>query len=563
MTNIQKDDIKIPSRRQSYSLIPFALLYTLFVIFGNLEKAAELSVVQNIGRFLLCIIVSYMTLSVLFFFISHRKFFIDRMPLLSKLPVQKRREGRWYIWLIFVCICLICYLPYFFMYFPTWLSNDAVWQLEQVLGQAPASNHHPYFHTMILKVFFMAGYHLFGTYTGGMAFYTFWQMMIMSISYAFILYQFYKKGTRMLWLIAAFIFYALLPVNAMMTIYMGKDEFFSALFLLFTWMIIETMGHGEAQEEDKVCREDSPLWYLGYFVIGFLICVLRSNGVFVFLGTVLVLFLTDFFKKRFAKDNPRRVMTVKRYVCIAFALLCFFIYNGPILSAMQVEQPDTIEGMTMPVQHILCAYLKGGTLTGEEIEMIDRVVPIDHVEEYYNPYLFDIVKAFIREEGNQQMIAENKGKYFGLWLRVGLRNPLQYMVAEVRQTMGYWAYRVKDYQYLYGEYFMVDNPFGVTTERKIFTYDNSLAMDKYLRSFQDFANEVWSMGLNTWLMVFALAYAVYNRKNVLPYVPCIMLLLTLLLAAPVYNEFRYAYGLFISLPLLCSYSFHLEKETVQ
>lgn len=125
--------------------------------------------------------------------------------------------------------------------------------------------------------------------------------------------------------------------------------------------------------------------------------------------------------------------------------------------------------------------------------------------------------------------------------------------------MGYWAYRVKDYQYLYGEYFMVDNPFGVTTERKLFTYDDSLAMDKYLKNFQDFANKVWSMGLNTWLMLFACVYAAYGRKTIMPYVPAMMLLVTLLLATPVYNEFRYVYGLFVSLPLLFSHSFG--KET--
>ena len=65
------------------------------------------------------------------------------------------------------------------------------------------------------------------------------------------------------------------------------------------------------------------------------------------------------------------------------------------------------------------------------------------------------MKKLIREQGNQQAVEEQKWEYFKLWLRVGLRNPLQYMVAEVRQTMGYWAYRVRDYQYVYGEYFMV------------------------------------------------------------------------------------------------------------
>ena len=39
------------------------------------------------------------------------------------------------------------------------------------------------------------------------------------------------------------------------------------------------------------------------------------------------------------------------------------------------------------------------------------------------------------------------------------------------------------------------------------------------------------------------------------YVPFIMLLVTLLLAAPVYNEFRYAYGLFAAFPILLAHTF--------
>ena len=69
---------------------------------------------------------------------------------------------------------------------------------------------------------------------------------------------------------------------------------------------------------------------------------------------------------------------------------------------------------------------------------------MEQVGEYYNPWFFDIVKNFIREAGDQQVIADNKWEYFKLWLRVGLRNPLQYMVAEVRQTCGYWAFTRRD-----------------------------------------------------------------------------------------------------------------------
>ena len=80
-------------------------------------------------------------------------------------------------------------------------------------------------------------------------------------------------------------------------------------------------------------------------------------------------------------------------------------------------------------------------------------------------------------------------------------------------------------------------------------------MHDFLMGFQDLYNKVWSLGLNTWLMVFGIAYLVYHRRSVMIYVPFLMLLITLLLATPVYNEFRYAYGLFAAFPILFAYSF--------
>lgn len=48
---------------------------------------------------------------------------------------------------------------------------------------------------------------------------------------------------------------------------------------------------------------------------------------------------------------------------------------------------------------------------------------------------------------------------------------------------------------------------------------------------------------------------VYNRKRAVVYAPYVSLLISLLLATPVYHEFRYAYGLFAAFPLLFSYTF--------
>jgi len=192
--------------------------------------------------------------------------------------------------------------------------------------------------------------------------------------------------------------------------------------------------------------------------------------------------------------------------------------------------------------------------------MLEAVVPLAQIDEYYNPYLFDMTKNYIREHCNQSVIAKNKGEYAKLWLKVGLRNPMLYLEAEIRQTAGNYALHIPHDQILYSEYFMVDNPFGIENERKVFSYDASLAMADFLQRFQAFYNKVWSLGMNTWLLLFALACALYRGRRAIVFAPCVMLLGSLLLATPVYNEFRYAYGVFVALPVLFGVGFGREEQ---
>ena len=147
--------------------------------------------------------------------------------------------------------------------------------------------------------------------------------------------------------------------------------------------------------------------------------------------------------------------------------------------------------------------------------------------------------------------------------RRGLRNPMLYLEAEIRQTAGYYALHIPHDQILYSEYFMVDNPFGIENERKMFSYDASLAMGEFLQWFQTFYNRVWSLGMNTWLLLFALACTLYRGRRAIAFAPCVMLLGSLLLATPVYNEFRYAYGVFVALPVLFSVGVGREEQYPQ
>lgn len=587
----------------------FALLYALFIVLGNFDRVLAQPDGQTAWRILGWWLLIFIILTIVFGALEHRKaglFPVGRM---------EKRFYRDYMYLVFAGICFMCWLPYLLVYFPGWISNDSVWQLEQVCGWVEASNHHPYFHTMIIKCFFMLGFRIFGTYTGAVATFVVAQMIFMACVYALVIYDFYKKGVHIFWLALGVLFYAALPMNGLYATCMGKDVIFAGVLLLYVREIYlflckkkqeielaayaekahvrkgctkttqaertnakesqtEKIDAGEAQtgklftgktdtkaagRKRKLSMDDGTVWrwfrihksYLALTVYGFLICVLRSNGILVFAGTAAGMMLAELLHKQAQFLRWKKIL-----LSSVIVLGCYLVYHGPVLDALHVTQPDTIEGLTMPTQHIISAYVNGGEITEEELALLNQVVPMENIASYYNPYYFDIVKEYIRAEGDQQVIADNKGAFFKVWLQIGLRNPIPYLEAEVRQTCGYWMFDINEP--IYEQYRLAENPFELTVQRKVFSYDFGLWMDDFLMKFQDFFNQVWSLGLTTWTMLACMAYALYRRRSCLPYLPYVMLFISLLLATPVHAEFRYTYGMFVALPFLLGIT--LKKE---
>lgn len=560
----------------------FGLLYALFIVLGDFDRVLAQPGGQTAGRILGWWLLVFIILSIVFGALEHRKE--------GLLPVGRieKRFYRDYMYLVFAAICFICWLPYLLIYFPGWISNDSVWQLEQVCGWVEASNHHPYFHTMIIKCFFMLGFRIFGTYTGAVAVFMVAQMVFMACVYALVIYDFYKKGVHIFWLALGLFFYAALPMNGLYATCMGKDVIFGGVLLLYVreiYLFVRKAKQEIALEEyaekahagnvhtekrntkteDRIRKlrvPDGNVWrwfrdhkvYLCLTIYGFLICVLRSNGILVFAGTAAGMIIAGLMHKQVRFLRWKKIL-----LSCVIVLGCYLVYHGPVLDALHVTQPDTIEGLTMPTQHIINAFVNGGEITEEELALLNQVVPMENIASYYNPYYFDIVKEYIRAEGDQQVIADNKGTFFRIWLQIGLRNPVQYLEAEVRQTCGYWMFDINEP--IYEQYRMAENPFELTVQRKVFSYDFGLWMDDFLLKFQDFFNQVWSLGLTTWTMLACMAYALYRRRSCLPYLPYVMLFISLLLATPVHAEFRYTYGMFAALPFLLGITVTREKRT--
>lgn len=537
----------------------FALLYALFIVLGDFDQLLTQTGGQIAGRSLGWWLLVFIILTIVFGVLEHR-----RAGLFPAGRMEKRFY-RDYMYLVFAGICFLCWLPYFLIYFPGWISNDSVWQLEQVCGWVEASNHHPFFHTMIIKCFFMLGFRIFGTYTGAVATFVVAQMIFMSCVYALVIYDFYKKGVHIFWLVLGLFFYAALPMNGLYATCMGKDVIFAGVLLLYVREIYLYLSkeNKAAGRKRKFKMPDGKVWRwlrdhkscLYLTVYGFLVCVLRSNGILVFAGTAAGMIIAGLMSKRVQSGGWKKIL-----LSSVIVLSCYLVYQGPVLDALHVTRPDTIEGLTMPTQHIIGAYVNNGEITEEELALLNQVVPMENIPAYYNPYYFDIVKEYIRAEGDQQVIADNKGAFFKTWLQIGLRNPVQYLEAEVRQTCGYWMFDINEP--IYEQYRMAENPFELTVQRKVFTYDFGLWMDDFLMKFQDFFNQVWSLGLTTWTVLACMAYALYRKRSCLPYLPYVMLFLSLLLATPVHAEFRYTYGMFTALPFLVGITLKRDRSEI-
>ena len=162
---------------------------------------------------------------------------------------------------------------------------------------------------------------------------------------------------------------------------------------------------------------------------------------------------------------------------------------------------------------------------------------------------------YIWQEGNEEYVAEHKGEFLKLWIDLGLKYPKDYVIAMVYATLGYWFPDVQNW--VYASEFRSDN-FQLFKDSKL----SQETADK-LRDFREqyreyyFLGLFWSIGCAVWVAVFMMGSAFVNHKlrTVLIFLPVAGVWGTLMIAAPVYAEFRYMYSFFSTLPLLCTVPF--------
>ena len=531
--NIRADDFLFSkSNGKYYDLIIYlsAALFSLMIACSNYRMWAYATIPRDYGEVFKWIYNTLVTMPLFlggFFAFGHVFYAINsNIKRLFWNKCEKHYSPLIVFGITFVVLVLTRWLVLYFCLYPGNLTPDSMQQMKQVMT-ARYSNHHPFYHTIMIKFFILLGLKLFGEINAAVATYMFVQILFTAACFSFAVVTMVSMKAPKWAVVISMLFYILMPYHLMYAITMWKDVTFGCFILLlitFLYRCMNSMGNR--------------IFNYTMLVISSLgTCLFRSNGLFAFI------LLTIVYVAIWRMANKKMLLIFISIIVISF------IMKHPVLAGIGVTQPDTIESLSIPAQQIARVVQEGYELDEWETETLSKIVDIDQIPGTYAPFLSDPIKNLVRRSGNQQLIRDQKGDYIKLYLSLGMKYPMVYMRAWIDQTRGYWN---AGYDYWRWDPIVDDNDYGIERTTRDITADRVLQEYLWIFANVQVLRVFLSIGTFVWVNLVMFVIALLRRDKVGAFLsaPVIAVLASLVVATPVFAEFRYIYAVFCSLPLV-------------
>lgn len=492
--------------------------FSLAVVLANFALFEPLSVLQNLFEAICCFAGGLCVGNGVLTCMLHR------LPLSSESG-RRNHSGRFFL-LVFGSIAAIDLLYLFFGVYPGILTTDSVTTIRQLMGDEAYNNTMPFWHTLTVQPFVKLGLALFGNWNAAVACFHVMQILFMAGCFAYVMMTLYQIGVPVWFLATVYFVYATQPHNIVYSVTLWKDIPFAgatALFITSLYRLLKEVGNK---------RGNYAVFLLG--ALGF--SLWRTNGWYAFLVTVIVMFFL------LRKKNKRLLMLMT-----AILVFCWILLN-PVLSILGVGETNLVEAFAIPMQQVARVIAEGRELTQEETWLLGEIFWLDKIPQLYDPLTVDPIKFETFRYDQVEHIRANAGEYLGLYLSLGLKYPGDYLKAWIEETKGYWN----------GGYFfwiytlqMGSNPYGIETAVEPNLIGRLFAAAfRYLEK-PAFLQPLTSIGLHVWALVSCTVMNILKKKEeFLLSIPLVVLIFGLWLGTPVYSEFRYAYPMFVSLPLI-------------
>lgn len=311
-------------------------------------------------------------------------------------------------------IILLAWMPYYLACFPGLYVYDAITQVYYSLGIGVINSFHPLVHTYWLAGLLSLGNLLFGSYTAGFAIYTFSQMLVMSICFAYVLCNLSQLCRRRFVYYTSLIMVCLFPVFPILAVSATKDSAFSALFSVFVVQLAKLCRHEECFIGSK--KEVSVLF------LSALLSGLFRNNAMVLIVLLLLMLIVVF--------RSKRQFTV---MALIPCLILLLLLGSVVPKKISQITSNSSEILGLPIQQIArTLLLRSDSISQDEEDTVVSMIPNWRL---YNQRIVDPIKF---SGGTSRAIADDLPSFLRLWAKLGLEYPRDYIDAFIAQTEGYW-----------------------------------------------------------------------------------------------------------------------------
>lgn len=472
---------------------------------------------------------------------------LNRMLLLLLELYEKGSKSNWQcglsLWLfgkhcfrkIFLLLFLL-WLPVLLLSFPGNLCYDVLGQIDQVVGNAPYSAHHPLLHTLLVGGMTELGYRLTGSYDAGLFAYVLLQAALLASALAGTIWwlrrqEFARGRVTHPVLLAILGIYVFSPMYSNMASTAIKDVPFLAAFIWYMVLLSEVYFHRERLRE--------PVYAVALVATEVLMSLLRNNGFYVLFLTGLVL------TAAWWKQAERRERFSVFFYLFLIPVLLSKVFGGLLLTGLSAEKGKAAEMLSLPFQQT-ARYLQlyRQELTTQEEAAIAAVLgEAEQVAAMYDPKLADPVKSLYYAQ--EPVTGKELVEYGKVWFRDFFRHPCVYLEAFFTHVYGWFDPQVS-------------NSVRYEAASGLFSRSGLFAgADKVLIFVYRFAERITPLGLlqnvgaYTWVLLLLLGYLWKdNRSLAVLLTPLLVSLLICMVSPCFYLHPRYAYPYMFTIPFL-------------
>lgn len=441
-------------------------------------------------------------------------------------------------------IMFALHLPYLLTYYPGFVFSDSLSSIGQALGQLPCSNHFPVAYTALIGACIALAHTLGLSTTTGCALYSLMQTFVMCATYSLMI-QWIMQRTRIArwWCAILVAVFGLAPYIATYSIALWKDPLFSAAIVVVTVLLFDFVS-----TSGKITH-NSKAWIPMFAICCIIIAFLRSNGLLIDAGVFAALLLCSAKRTTSLRRAPANAITAIPLAAIALNLLV----TGPIYSAAGIAPAEKAEGYGIPLNQMARVVALDGDMSEADAAYMNELLPFNEYASVYAPTCIDSLKW-----NSQFNNAALDNDFLMHWISMGIDNPIVYFESWELQTFGYWTIN-HPLVLLHNGNINGGVPQMLNSQAEANAY--GITIKNYLGDTAERilsrANLSIPLGWVAWGTTFlAITFFLQGRRRyIIVFVPCLMLVASLLIASPIWYWERYGAALqflapfFLALPL--------------